>query len=50
VDEYTQLVYPLTLGTGKRLFQADALTKLRLIEARPFATGVTLLRYQPARE
>lgn len=50
VDEYTLLVFPLTLGTGKRLFQEDALTKLRLIEARPFASGVTLLRYQTARE
>lgn len=50
VDEYTLLVFPLTLGSGKRLFQEGALTKLRLIEARPFASGVTLLRYQTARE
>lgn len=49
VDEYTLLVFPVTLGTGKRLFQAGALTKLRLIEAQSFPTGVTLLRYQPAR-
>jgi dihydrofolate reductase len=48
VDEYSLLVYPLVLGTGKRLFP-DGIAKLclKLIEARPLSTGVTLLRYQP---
>ena len=45
VDEYNLLVYPLVLGTGKRLFPNDVDTKLQLVEAKTFPTGVVLLRY-----
>ncbi len=48
VDEYALLVYPIVLGTGKRLFSDGmAASTLKLVEARPFSTGVVLLRYQP---
>jgi dihydrofolate reductase len=47
VDRYHLLVYPVVVGAGKRLFKDGADAKLRLIEARSFATGVTLLRYEP---
>jgi dihydrofolate reductase len=47
VDHYTLLVYPLVLGTGKRLFQAGTKANLKLIETRTFPTGVTALVYQP---
>jgi dihydrofolate reductase len=45
VDEYSLLVYPLVLGSGKRVFPADARIDLKLVETKPFPTGVTLMRY-----
>jgi dihydrofolate reductase len=48
VDEYSLLVYPVVLGGGKRLFPAGLRVDLRLVEARPFPSGVVLMRYQPA--
>jgi dihydrofolate reductase len=47
VDQFNLLVYPVILGTGKRLF-ADAEKKdLKFIKVTPFKTGVVLLKYQP---
>ena len=48
VDELSLFVYPLVLGTGKRLFR-DGLppTKLDLIEAIVGDTGAILMRYAP---
>ena len=48
IDEYALLVYPVVLGTGKRLFAEGVPTiPLKLIEARPMSSGVVLMRYQP---
>jgi dihydrofolate reductase len=46
VDEYTLLVYPVVVGSGKRLFGDAGLKKLRLVETRSYASGVVLVRYQ----
>lgn len=48
IDEYRLLLYPVVVGTGKRLFQdGGPIQALKLIEARTFATGVVALTYQP---
>jgi dihydrofolate reductase len=49
VDEYSLLVYPVVLGGGKKLFPEGARVNLRLIESRPFPSGVVLMRYAPER-
>lgn len=47
VDEYRLIVYPVLLGSGKRLFGAEK-ASFELIEARPFRSGATALVYRPA--
>jgi dihydrofolate reductase len=49
VDEYHLLVYPVVLGTGKRLFQDGTDAKLKLVESKTFASGVQAMIYQPDR-
>jgi dihydrofolate reductase len=45
VDELHLLLYPLSVGGGKRLFPANVLTKFTLKGAKPFPTGVVDLHY-----
>lgn len=48
VDEYRLWVYPVALGRGRRLFEdRPDRPDLRLVEARPFGSGIVLLRYRP---
>lgn len=49
VDEYRLMVFPVILGTGKRLFDGAAMTRLRPAGTTPVgADGVTIRRYTPA--
>jgi dihydrofolate reductase len=47
IDEYRLMLHPVVLGSGKRLFADGVLAALQLVEAKPFSSGVLLLRYQP---
>ncbi len=52
VDRYHLLVFPIMLGSGKRLFtdgEAPAKTKLALIEHAAYSNGITLQRYDVVR-
>lgn len=48
IDEYRLLVFPVVLGKGKRLFQDGIDASLKLVETKPYDTGVVLLTYQPS--
>ena len=51
VDEYRLMVFPVVLGSGKRLFAEGSEKKtLKLVESKLFPSGVVVLTYQPARE
>ena len=49
IDVYRVMLYPLTLGTGRRFFR-DGGDKIRLTltSAKTTSTGVAVLTYQPA--
>lgn len=49
IDEYRLMLHPLVLGKGKKLFR-DGLdtTTLKLVDTKPFSTGIVVLTYVPA--
>jgi len=48
VNEYRLFVYPVVQGRGRRLFpDSYEIPRLRLMDTRSFASGVTLLIYTP---
>jgi dihydrofolate reductase len=49
VDELRLMVFPVVLGSGKRLFGETSDKKaLRLTDSKTVGDGVTILVYQPA--
>lgn len=48
IDEYRLLVYPVVLGSGKRLFREGRAATLKLVETKPFSSGVVAQIYHPA--
>jgi dihydrofolate reductase len=47
IDKYHLLVFPVVLGSGKRLFKDEGKATLKLMEAKTFSSGVVLLSYRP---
>ncbi len=51
VDEYRLMVFPVVVGSGKRLFGDGGDTKaLSLVETKTFGSGVVVLTYRPERK
>jgi dihydrofolate reductase len=52
VDEYRLMVFPIVLGSGKRLFTEDTGTPsvLKLTDSKTLSTGTVILTYEPARD
>ena len=49
IDEYFLAVFPIVLGSGKRLFRdADGVRRLSLVDSKTTSTGGVLLTYRPA--
>jgi len=49
IDEYRLMVFPVVLGSGKRLFQESTdVAHLELVDTTMFESGVTVLTYRPA--
>lgn len=46
VDEYVLHVYPIVLGSGKRLYPEGKRLDLTLVETKPLPTGVVFMRYR----
>ena len=51
VDELRLMVYPVVLGSGKRLFgETSDMKALRLVESKVVGDGVSILGYRPSGE
>ncbi|HTP02796.1 MAG TPA: dihydrofolate reductase family protein [Anaerolineales bacterium] len=49
IDEYQLSIFPLVLGTGRRLFRdGSEYTHLQLVDSKASTTGVILATYRPA--
>jgi dihydrofolate reductase len=49
IDEYRLMLHPVVVGRGKRLFREGVgKTALRLVDTKPFESGVVVLFYEPA--
>ena len=51
VDEYRLWVFPLVIGSGKRLFADGTIPAgLKLVDQKVATTGVVIGKYEPAGE
>ena len=47
IDEFTLLIHPLVLGTGRRLFPVGAAATFQLVDSVGTTTGVVIATYRP---
>jgi dihydrofolate reductase len=50
IDEFSLLVMPVVLGTGKRLFPEGVKTSFKLVNAKPLSSGVVHMTYVTERK
>jgi dihydrofolate reductase len=50
VDELRLMVFPVVLGSGKRLFGESGMKRLQLADSKSVGDGVMILVYRPAEE
>ena len=51
VEQYRLWVFPLVIGSGKRLFSEGTIPSgLKLVDSKVFTTGVVMSTYEPAGE
>jgi dihydrofolate reductase len=50
IDEYTLMIHPIVLGTGRRLFPEGVHASLRLTDSTTTTKGVLIASYEPARD
>jgi dihydrofolate reductase len=48
IDEYVLIIFPIVLGTGRRLFPEGASLHLRLVDSLTTPSGVIIATYQAA--
>jgi dihydrofolate reductase len=46
VDEFLLMIFPVVLGSGRRLFAGDTYMGLKLIEANATSSGVVIATFQ----
>jgi dihydrofolate reductase len=50
IDEYRLMIFPVVLGSGRRLFdESPDATPLELVDLRRFESGAVVLTYRPTR-
>ncbi len=50
VDEYRLMVFPVVVGSGKRLFGEGDTKTMKLVGTRTFDSGAVVLTYEPAQD
>ena len=51
IDQYRLWVFPLVIGSGKRLFSEGTIPSgLRLVDSNVSTSGVVIVSYEPAGE
>lgn len=48
IDEYRLMIFPVVVGTGKRVFKEGRNANLKLVDSKTTGSGVAILTYEPA--